>query len=118
MQFAAERLNTIKPSASATISQRARAMRAAGEDVIDLGLGEPDFDTPDHIVEAAYRAAAAGQTRYPPTGGTQALKEAVQIKFEQENRLRFDSGRAFTNFAKEAGLDWEQLSWDHDSSTE
>ena len=64
-------------------------MAADGEDVIDLGLGEPDFDTPPHIVEAALQAALAGKTRYPPTGGTAALKTALQAKFEDDNSLSF-----------------------------
>ena len=64
-------------------------MAAEGQDVIDLGLGEPDFDTPAHIVEAAHLAAASGDTRYPPTGGTAALKAAVQAKFKADNGLTF-----------------------------
>ncbi len=64
-------------------------MAAEGQDVIDLGLGEPDFDTPPHIVEAAHEAALAGETRYPPTGGTAALKAAIQTKFAVDNGLSF-----------------------------
>ena len=55
MEYLSSRLDPVKPSASAAVSQAARAARARGEDVIDLGLGEPDFDTPEHIIEAAYR---------------------------------------------------------------
>ncbi len=87
MNFSTRRLRSVRPSASATISQHAQAMRAAGEEVIDLGLGEPDFDTPPHIVEAAHEAARAGQTRYPPTGGTAALKAAIQAKLSRDNGL-------------------------------
>jgi aspartate aminotransferase len=90
MEFAASRLAPVKPSASAWVSQAARAARAAGQDVIDLGLGEPDFDTPAHIIHAAHAAALAGETRYPPTGGTQALKQAVVAKFARDNGLQFD----------------------------
>ncbi|MEZ5739828.1 MAG: pyridoxal phosphate-dependent aminotransferase [Burkholderiaceae bacterium] len=83
----ASRLASVQPSASAWVSQAAKAARARGEDVIDLGLGEPDFDTPAHIVEAAHQAALAGDTRYPPTEGTIALREAIIAKFDQENGL-------------------------------
>jgi len=69
------------------VSQKAKALAAAGHDVIDLGLGEPDFGTPDHIVEAAFAAAREGQTKYTPTGGTAALKSAVADKLRRENGL-------------------------------
>ncbi|WP_372802188.1 aminotransferase class I/II-fold pyridoxal phosphate-dependent enzyme [Paracoccus seriniphilus] len=89
MTHAATRLAAVKPSASAWISQAARAARARGEDVIDLGLGEPDFDTPEHIIEAAHAAAKAGETRYPPTDGTARLKAAIIAKFAHENALTY-----------------------------
>jgi len=87
--YAASHIEAVKPSASAMISQQAQAMRSAGVDVIDLGLGEPDFDTPQHVIEAANRAAKDGQTRYPPTSGTAELKNAIQQKFELDNGLSF-----------------------------
>ncbi len=83
------RLGNVQSSASAGISLKAKAMRVEGKSVIDLGLGEPDFDTPVHIIEAAYEAAKAGQTRYPPTSGTVALKKAIIEKFKRENALDF-----------------------------
>lgn len=89
MNYAASRLAPVKPSASAVVSERAKLMRAAGHDVIDLGLGEPDFDTPDHIIEAAFAAAKNGQTRYPPTGGTSALRSAVGEKLQRDNALDY-----------------------------
>lgn len=89
MNYAASRLASVKPSASATVSQAARAARAAGEDVIDLGLGEPDFGTPAHIIDAAHAAAKAGKTKYPPTDGTAEMKEAVSDKFARENSLKY-----------------------------
>jgi aspartate aminotransferase len=89
--FAAERLGSVKPPAFAMFSQRAKAMRASGEDVIDLGPRVPEFATPPHFVEAAPRAERGGQTRYLPTPGTFALKEAVQAKFERDNDLSFQS---------------------------
>lgn len=89
MTYAASRLAPVQPSASAAVSQSAKALKAAGHDVIDLGLGEPDFDTPVHIVEAAHAAAQAGQTRYPPTDGTPELKAAVVAKLGRDNGLTF-----------------------------
>ena len=89
MKYAASRLAPVKPSASAAVSQAAKQARARGEDVIDLGLGEPDFDTPAHIIEAAYTAAKAGQTRYPPNDGTADLKAAIIEKFKRDNALDY-----------------------------
>ncbi len=89
MEFASSRLAPVKPSASAWVSQAAKTAKAAGEDIIDLGLGEPDFDTPPHIVEAAHQAALAGETRYPPTNGTLALRKAVSDKLARENNLTY-----------------------------
>ncbi len=96
------RLTPIKPSASAWVSQAAKALKAQGHDVIDMGLGEPDFDTPAHIVEAAHAAAKAGQTRYPPTDGTAELKQAVVDKFKRENNLDYSSSQVIvSNGAKQ-----------------
>jgi aspartate aminotransferase len=77
------------PSASAWVSQAAKEAKARGEDVIDLGLGEPDFDTPDHIKEAAHQAALRGETKYPPTNGTLAMRHAVVDKLKRENDLDY-----------------------------
>lgn len=71
------------------ISQNAQTMRASGLNVIDLGLGEPDFNTPLHIIKAAHQAAIDGETRYLPTGGTGALKDAIRAKFLRDNGLVF-----------------------------
>ena len=76
-------------SASATAAQRARELRAAGKDIIELAQGEPDFNTPDHVIEAAYRAMRAGQTHYTPVDGTPELKAAIAAKFRRENGLEF-----------------------------
>jgi len=91
LAYLSSRLTPVKPSASAWVSQAARQLKAQGHDVIDMGLGEPDFDTPAHIVEAAYTAAKAGQTRYPPNDGTAAMKQAVIEKFQRENDLSVDA---------------------------
>jgi aspartate aminotransferase len=69
------------------MAARARALRAAGRDVISLSLGEPDFPTPAHVVEAAHLAAVRGETKYPPLGGTEALKAAVRAKYWRDQRL-------------------------------
>lgn len=89
MKMLSSRLDPVKPSASAWVSQAAKEAKARGEDVIDLGLGEPDFDTPDHIKHAAHAAAMAGQTKYPPTNGTLVLRQAVVAKLLRENELAY-----------------------------
>lgn len=87
----APRLDRIKPSPSSMAGQRARELRAQGRDIVGLTAGEPDFETPQHIKEAAGRAMAQGQTRYTDVGGTPALKEAVAHKFKRENGLTYAS---------------------------
>jgi aspartate aminotransferase len=89
MSYISSRLSVVKPSASMAVSQAAKAFRAKGVDVIDLGLGEPDFPTPPHIIEAAYAAAKAGQTHYTGATGTPEVREAVASKFRRENGLDY-----------------------------
>jgi len=89
MSYVASRLSAVKPSASMAASMAAKALRATGVDVIDLGLGEPDFPTPTHVVEATYKAALAGETLYTAAGGTPALRKAVAEKFARENGLAY-----------------------------
>lgn len=91
--YESSRAQLIQPSASITISTQAKAMRAAGTPVINLSLGEPDFDTPANVIEAAYAAMQRGETRYTPPDGTPALKEAVVEKFRRENGLVFESNQ-------------------------
>jgi aspartate aminotransferase len=74
-------------SASAAAAQRARELRAAGKNIIELAQGEPDFNTPDHVIEAAYKAMYAGQTHYTPVDGTPELKAAIAAKFKRENGI-------------------------------
>ena len=83
------RLNRIQPSPSSMAGQRARELRAAGRDIVGLTSGEPDFDTPDNVVEAAIRAMREGQTKYTDVGGTPALREAVTEKFRRDNGLEY-----------------------------
>jgi aspartate aminotransferase len=86
----AERVNRVKPSPTMAVTARAAEMRAAGHDIIGLGAGEPDFDTPDHISAAAIDAIHDGQTRYTAVDGSAALKQAIQSKFARENDLHFE----------------------------
>ncbi|HEX9648246.1 MAG TPA: pyridoxal phosphate-dependent aminotransferase [Alphaproteobacteria bacterium] len=89
MAFLAERLGRIKPSPTIAVTTRARELRAAGHDVIGLGAGEPDFDTPDPVKEAAIAAIRAGQTKYTAVGGTPELKAAIAAKFKRDNGLDY-----------------------------
>ena len=89
MSFFASRLDRIKPSPTLAVTSKARELKAAGRDVIDLGAGEPDFDTPGHIVEAAIEAIKRGETRYTPVNGTEALRRAIADKFKRENGLAY-----------------------------
>ncbi|MBB1126558.1 pyridoxal phosphate-dependent aminotransferase [Thiospirillum jenense] len=83
------RVQAVKPSATLAITARAKELRAAGHDVIGLGAGEPDFDTPQHIKDAAIQAIQNGFTKYTAVDGTPELKRAVIAKFERENQLQF-----------------------------
>jgi len=89
MPALAQRLANVQVSPSAAQTARAREMRARGIPVISLANGEPDFASPPHAIEAAYRAALAGDTKYPPQGGTPALKAAIARKFKRDNKLDF-----------------------------
>jgi aspartate aminotransferase len=85
----AERLKSVKVSASAAMTRKVREMRAQGVKIVGLSSGEPDFPTPAHAIEAAHKAALAGDTKYPAQDGTRALKEAVQRKFKRDNGLDY-----------------------------
>ncbi len=89
MSFLAERLSRIQPSPTLAATDRARALKAAGRDIIGLSAGEPDFDTPANIRAAAKAAIDKGDTRYTDTGGTPALKQAISAKFKRENDLDY-----------------------------
>jgi aspartate aminotransferase len=84
------RVQRIKPSPTLAITALANQLRAEGRDVIGLGAGEPDFDTPEHIKQAAIEAMRIGQTKYTPVDGTASLKRAVIEKFKQDNDLNFE----------------------------
>jgi aspartate aminotransferase len=89
MPALAKRLNDFQVSASVQMTMKGRELAAKGVRVISLASGEPDFPTPPHAIEAAYRAAREGETKYPPQDGTRALKEAVQRKFKRDNGLDY-----------------------------
>ncbi len=90
MPLLAQRLARVQPSPTIAVTQKAAELKAAGRDVIGLGAGEPDFDTPDHVKDAAKAAMDAGQTRYTAADGTPALKKAIQAKFRRENGLEYE----------------------------
>ena len=89
MSVLAARLSRIKPSPTIAVTQKARELKEAGRDVIGLGAGEPDFDTPDNIKEAAMAAIRRGETKYTAVDGTPALKAAVAAKFKRDNGLDY-----------------------------
>src|SRR5277367_1288123 len=89
MAFLADVLSRVKPSAILTVTQKARDLKAEGLDVISLSVGEPDFDTPDNIKEAAIAAIKRGETKYPPVLGIPPLRAAIAAKFARENGLDY-----------------------------
>jgi len=89
MSIVSNNLKRIKPSPTLAVNQKARELKAAGKDVISLGAGEPDFDTPDNIKQAAIKAINDGDTKYTAVDGTPALKEAIVKKFKRENNLDY-----------------------------
>lgn len=90
MSIIAQRMSSIKPSPTMAVTAKAGELKAQGVDVIGLGAGEPDFDTPDHIKEAGKAAIDAGKTKYTPTNGIPELRKAVVDKFQRENGLTYD----------------------------
>ena len=90
MSLVSNNLKRIKPSPTIAVTQKAKEMKDAGKDVIGLGAGEPDFDTPENIKQAAIDAIKRGDTKYTAVDGTPALKKAIQSKFLRENNLSFE----------------------------
>lgn len=89
MAFLADTLSRVKPSATIAVAQKARELKAAGVDVIGLGAGEPDFDTPDNVKDAAIEAMKRGHTKYTPVSGIPELRRAIADKFARENGLTY-----------------------------
>ena len=90
MSLLSDNINRIKPSATMAVTGKARELKAAGKDIIGLGAGEPDFDTPENIKIAAIEAIKAGDTKYTAVDGTPNLKKAIASKFKRENNLSYD----------------------------
>ena len=91
MSIISDSLKRIKPSPTIAVTQKARELKAAGKDVIGLGAGEPDFDTPDNIKDAAIKAIKEGDTKYTAVDGTPELKKAISEKFKRENNLNYST---------------------------
>ncbi len=91
MSFLANNLNNIKPSPTIAVSMKAAELKAQGKDIISLSMGEPDFDTPDNIKQAAISAIQKGDTKYTAVDGTAALKKAIIAKFKRENNLEYQA---------------------------
>jgi aspartate aminotransferase len=89
MSFVAERLSAIKPSPTIAVGEKARELQEAGRNIISLGAGEPDFDTPAHVIEAAKQALDDGYTRYTSVNGLPELQEAIIAKFKRDNGLDY-----------------------------
>ena len=89
MAFIGDTLSRIKPSATIAVAQKARDLKATGRDVISLGAGEPDFDTPDNIKDAAIKAIRQGKTKYTPVAGIPELRQAIAKKLKRENNLDY-----------------------------
>ncbi len=97
MAFIADSLKRVKPSPTIAVSTKAAELKAAGRDVIGLGAGEPDFDTPDNIKEAAIKAIWEGKTKYTPADGTPEVKKAVCVKFKRDNGLAYEPNQITVN---------------------
>ena len=83
------RIRRIKPSASSAAAERFAELKRRGQDIINLAIGEPDFDTPEHIRQAAHNAIDKGETRYTAVAGTLALRQAIVAKLKRENGLDY-----------------------------
>jgi aspartate aminotransferase len=92
-----ERVKRVKPSPTLAMDAKAKAMRAAGEDVVNFGVGEPDFDTPENIKEAAIKAIRDGQTKYTPAAGILPLREAAAEKFRKDNGLEYGADQVLVS---------------------
>lgn len=115
MSVLSKRVKRVKPSATIAVSTLAAELKAQGKDVINLGSGEPDFGTPQHIKDAAIAAMKDGQTRYTPVPGTLALRDSICAKLKRENELEFDKPQiVVTTGAKQAIMNLMQAVIDHD----
>ena len=90
MSFFSQRVSRIQPSPTISITAKAKKLKQEGKKIIDFSAGEPDFDTPDNVKNAAIKAIKDGQTKYTPVNGTKELNEAIRKKFKRENNLDFE----------------------------
>src|SRR6201994_121141 len=104
MPFLSAALDRVKPSATIAVTDKARALKAAGRNVIGLGAGEPDFDTPENIKQAAIKAIEQGKTKYTDVGGIPELKEAIIGKFKRENELSSKPNQIIIGTGGKTGL--------------
>src|SRR5690606_29057864 len=95
--FISDSLGRIKPSPTVALTGKVAELKAQGRDIISLGAGEPDFDTPDHVKEAAIEAIRKGDTKYTAVDGTAAVKDAVILKFKRDNGLEFTRDQVTVN---------------------
>ena len=102
-RFFADSLNRISPSPTIAMTTKARELKAEGRDVISLSAGEPDFDTPDNIKEAAIRALREGKTKYTDVDGIPELKDAIVAKFKRENGLDYKPSQIIGRHRRQAG---------------
>ena len=99
-----ERIQRVQPSPTLAISALAGQLKAEGRDIISMGLGEPDFETPDHIKQAGIDAINNGETRYTPVDGTPALKEAIKNKFKRDNDLDYELNQVLASTGGKQGI--------------
>ncbi len=99
-----KRVGRCEPSATLAVSATARRLRAAGQEIIDWSAGEPDFDTPENICDAAIQAIRDGQTRYTSVGGTPALRAAIAHKFHRDNKLHFEADQILVSAGAKQAL--------------
>jgi len=97
MSFIADSLSRVQPSATIAATQKARKLKAEGRDVIGLGAGEPDFDTPENIKQAAIAAIERGETKYTDVGGIPELKKAIADKLKRDNGLDYELSQCFVS---------------------
>ena len=87
----AQRVKALTPSTTLAITAKAKELKAQGHDVIGLGAGEPDFNTPQHIIDAAVKSMNEGHTKYTPSAGLPALKKEIANKFKKDQGLEYDA---------------------------
>ncbi len=106
MQYENRRSSGIKASPSMAVSMAARKLRAEGRDIVDLSLGEPDFEPPTHVLDAVHAAVKAGGVRYGAAAGTESLRKAIIAKFSRDNQLEFSADElTVANGAKQILVD-------------